>query len=147
MSQPLCTTMVCAADVRKGYKGCFADNDGPYDVPPYGGRHTLPACMDTNRLTHEQCALAAAQAGYEVYAMQWYGNCCMGTLADVVQMKTQLDESRCPTVPCYNGVGCIPEVHKVYTLGAFCGCPVTHAWPQTLFAASIFKFLRQLARM
>jgi hypothetical protein len=66
MLQPICTTMCCADDVRKGYKECFADGDGPYTVPSYGGRHTLPACLISNGFTHEQCALAAAQAGYEV---------------------------------------------------------------------------------
>jgi hypothetical protein len=45
----------------------------------------------------------------------------MGTKAHVVQMKTKLDESTCLTVPWYNGVGCMSETHKVYTIGAFCG--------------------------
>jgi hypothetical protein len=109
--------MCGADDVRKGYKGCFADLDGPYTVPPYGGGRTMPVCLNTDRFTHEQCALAAAQGGFEVYAMQSSGFCCMGTLVDVVQAKTKLDDSRCSTTPCLNGVGCINIVNKFYSIG------------------------------
>jgi hypothetical protein len=80
MLQPSYTVMGGADDVRKGYKGCFADLDGPYTVPPYGSSRTMPACLNTNRFTHEQCALAAAQAGYEVYAMQSRGFAAWGPL-------------------------------------------------------------------
>lgn len=107
-----------ADDVRKSYMGCFDDNDGPYNVPPWLGSHTLPACLNTNGFTLEQCALAAAQAGYEVYSIQASGYCCMGPLTDAVQMKTKYDDSECTTIPCYNGVGCINLVHKVYVVGA-----------------------------
>jgi hypothetical protein len=111
--------LMCGADdVRKSYMGCFSENDGSYIVPPWGGGHTLPACLNTNGFTLEHCALAAAQAGYEVYSIQDSGYCCMGTITDVLQMKTKYEESRCTTIPCYNGVGCIVRVHKVYVVGA-----------------------------
>jgi hypothetical protein len=117
--------MFNADDIRKGYKGCYADLDGPYTVPPWGSSRTLPACLNTNGFTHEQCAIAAALAGYEVYAMQSRGFCCMGTLADVVQTKTQLDDSRCSTTPCLGGVGCFDMINKVYSIGTPC-MPFTH---------------------
>ncbi len=112
--------MCGADDVRKGYKGCFDDLDGPYNVPPWGSSRTMPACLNTDGFTHEQCALAAAQAGYEVYAMQSSGFCCMGTLVDVVQTKTKLIDSRCRTTPCLGGVGCINMINKVYSIGTRC---------------------------
>jgi hypothetical protein len=120
MLQPSYTMMGGADDVRKGYTGCFADLDGPYDVPPWGSSRTMPACLNTNRFTHEQCALAAAQAGYEVYAMQSKGFCCMGTIVDVVQTKMKLDDSRCSTTPCLGEVGCFNMINKVYLIGTPC---------------------------
>jgi hypothetical protein len=114
--QPFYTHMCHADDVRKGYKGCFADGDGAYVASPWGGTRTLPAALNTNRLTHEQCALAAAQGGYEVYAMQASGYCFMGTLADVVQMKRKLDDSTCSTIPCLTEI-CLGMVNKVYSVG------------------------------
>jgi hypothetical protein len=117
---PICMAMCAADDVRKGYKGCFADQHGPYNVPPWGSSRTMPACLNTNGFSHEQCALAAAQAGYEVYAMQSSGFCCMGTLVDVVQTKTKLDDSRCSTTPCLAGVGCFDMINKVYSIGMPC---------------------------
>ncbi len=114
--------MTCPADdVRKGYKGCFSDGSGPYDAPPWGGGRTLPATLNTNGLTHEQCAQAAAQAGYDVFAMQASGYCFMGTLADVAQMKQKLDDATCNTLPCVGGNpnDCLGLVNKVYFIGAF----------------------------
>jgi hypothetical protein len=113
--------MFGADDVRKGYKGCYADGDGPYETPPWGRSRTLPAALDTNGLTHEQCALAAAQAGYEVFALQASGYCFMGTLADVAEMKQKLYDSKCSTTPCVrvDGIGCIGMVNKVYSIGAW----------------------------
>jgi hypothetical protein len=110
-----------ADDVRKGYQGCFSDGDGPYTTLPWGSGRTLPAALDTNGFTHEQCALAAAQAGYDVYAMQSERYCFMGNLADVAQMKTKLDHTKCSTTPCVqvDGIGCIVMVNKVYSIG---GC-------------------------
>jgi hypothetical protein len=78
---------------------------------------TLPGTLNTNGFTHEQCALAAAQAGYEVFSMQLDGYCFMGTLADVAQMKQQFDDATCNTVPCLGGVGCIVLLNKVYSIG------------------------------
>jgi hypothetical protein len=107
--------MCGADDVRNGYKGCFGDGDGPYRS--WLQKRTLPGTLNTNGFTHEQCALAAAQAGYEVYAMQLDGYCFMGTFADVAQMKRQFDDSTCNTVPCLGGVGCIVLLNKVYSIG------------------------------
>jgi hypothetical protein len=129
--QPCCTVLYDADDVRKGYKGCFADGDGAYVTPPWGGTRTLPAALNNNRFTHEQCALAALQAGYEVYAMQASGYCFMGTLADVVQMKQKLDDSRCTDIPCSEQVGCVGMVNKVYSFGAPC-MPFTAAWSKDI---------------
>jgi hypothetical protein len=147
--------MCGADDVRKGYKGCFADLNGPYTVPPWeGSSRMLPKALNTNGFTHEQCALAAAQAGYEVYAMQASGFCFMGTLVDVVQTKTKLDDSRCSTTPCLAGVGCFSLINKVYSLGTPCRCfsnagtatdtlqPVEARAQDT--ASDVYVFTRQL---
>jgi hypothetical protein len=109
--------MCGADDVRKGYRGCYADGDGPYPSAAWGGARTLPATLRTDGLTHEQCAVAAALGNYEVFAMQASGYCFMGTLADVAQMKRKLDDATCNTNPCVGGVGCIGWVNTVYTLG------------------------------
>jgi hypothetical protein len=111
--------MFCADDVRKGYKGCFADGDGTYVTSPWGGNRALPAALNTNGFTHEQCAQAAAQAGYDVFAMQANGVCFMGTLADVAQMKQKLDDANCSTTLCVGGVGCVSLVNKVYSIGVY----------------------------
>jgi hypothetical protein len=109
--------MCHADDVRKGYKGCFSDGDGPYKTPPWSGTHILPAALNTNNLTHEQCAQAAVQAGYDAFALQGSGVCFMGTLADVAQMKQKLDDATCSTIPCLGGTGCSVLVNKVYSVG------------------------------
>jgi hypothetical protein len=106
-----------ADDVRNGYKGCFADGDGLYVTPPWGGGRTLPAALNTVGLTHEQCAQAAVQASYDVFAMQANGVCFMGTLADVAQMKQKLDDVSCSAIPCLQPGGCAGMVNKVYSIG------------------------------
>jgi hypothetical protein len=115
-------------DVRKGYIGCYGDGDGPYVYAalPSGNGRTLPTALTTNGLKHEQCAHYAAQAGYEVFALQATGWCLMGTLGDVAQMKRKLDDVSCSTVPCLqvNNVTCRDQVNKVYLLGAFQDTPL-----------------------
>ncbi len=44
----------------------------------------------------------------------------MGTIVDVVQTKTKLDDSRCSTTPCLGEVGCINMINKVYLIGTPC---------------------------
>jgi hypothetical protein len=112
------TVMCCADDVRKGYKGCYSDGDGPYTLTPGGASRTLPATLNTDGLTHEQCAQAAGQAGYDVFALQASGNCFMGTIADVVQMKRKLGDDTCGSIPCVAGPGCAGMVNKVYVMSA-----------------------------
>jgi hypothetical protein len=110
--------MFGADDVRSGYKGCYADGDGPYWSTAWGGSRTLPVSLHSDGLTREQCALAAALAAYEVFAMQGSGYCYMGTLADAAQMRTKLEDASCSTNPCVNGVGCVGWINTVYTIGA-----------------------------
>jgi hypothetical protein len=107
-----------ADDVRKGYMGCYGDGDGPYTLTPSIASRTLPATLNTDGLTHEQCAQAAGQAGYDVFALQSSGFCFMGTFADVAQMKRKVADATCNTTPCVGGSGCINLVNKVYSLGA-----------------------------
>ncbi len=118
---PICRDLPGADDVRRGYKGCFGDKEGPYTTPPWGSGRTLPGALNTNGFTHEQCALAAAQAGYEVYAMQSHKYCFMGNLADIAQLKTKLDDAKCSTTPCVqtDGIGCLGDVNKIYSIGAY----------------------------
>ncbi len=74
----------------------------------------MPGALMTNGVTHEQCALATAQAGYEVFSMQANGVCFAGSLADVTQMKQQLDDATCSTIPCTT---CTAKANKVYSIG------------------------------
>ncbi len=53
-----------------------------------------------------------------MFALQGYGACFMGTLADVGQMTQKLDDATCSTTPCVGGVGCVEGVNKVYSIGA-----------------------------
>jgi hypothetical protein len=108
--------------------GCFADGDGPYETPPWGPRRTLPAALNTEGLTHEQCAQSAAQAGYEVYALQSHEYCFMGNLPDVAQMRTKLYDGKCSTTPDVQvgGIGCRGMVNNVYSIGAPSMCGLCH---------------------
>jgi hypothetical protein len=100
--------------------GCYGDGDGPYKSIPGGGKRTLPAALNTGGLTHEQCAQAAGQAGYDVFALQSSGNCFMGTFGDVSQMsaRRKLDDALCSATPCVAGTTCGGLVNKVYSIGA-----------------------------
>ncbi len=100
-----------ADNPRKGYKGCYADGDGPYASPAWGGNRTLPVSLFRYGLSIEQCAYAAALGNYEVFAMQSNGYCFMGSLADVAQMKHKLDDATCTSNP---GL-----VNTVYSIGAY----------------------------
>ncbi len=111
--------MFRADDVRKGYKGCYSDRNGPYVMSIWGNYpRTLPVALYVNELTHEQCAQAAGLAGYEVFALQGLGHCFMGTFADVDQMKQKFDDGVCNTTPCLVLDGCLGLVNKVYSIGA-----------------------------
>jgi hypothetical protein len=111
--------MFSADDVRKGYKGCYGDGDGPYKSLSWGGNRTLPATLNVYGLTHEQCAQAAGQAGYDIFSLQGQGFCFMGTLYDVSKMKRKLDDTICSTTPCVTGIGCVSWVSKIYSIGLF----------------------------
>jgi hypothetical protein len=109
--------MSSADGVQAGYKGCFGDGDGPYNSETWGGNRTLPATLNSYDLTYEQCAQAAARAGYEVFSLQGQGFCFMGTLADVDRMRQMQDDAICSTTPCVDGIGCVSWVSKVYSIG------------------------------
>jgi hypothetical protein len=116
--------MFYADDVRKGYIGCYGDGDGPYESQTFsGGNRALPASLFGDRVTHEQCAQAAARIGYEVFALQVSGQCFMGSLSDVAQMKRKLDDARCSAIPCVGGAGCVEWTNKVYSIGACSAYP------------------------
>jgi hypothetical protein len=107
-----------ADDISKGYVGCFRDGDGPYVTPPWGGGRTLPAALTSNGFTLEQCAQAAADSEYAVFAMQASRYCFMGRQTDLAAFTTKLDNATCNTTPCLNGVGCVGMVNKAYWLTA-----------------------------
>ncbi len=101
-------------DVRKGYQGCFGDGDGQYNTAPWGSGRNLPAALNTDGFTLEQCAQAAGAGAYDVFAMQASGYCFLGQLADVGTMKRRLDNAFCMTTPCLNGIDCVGMVNKVF---------------------------------
>jgi hypothetical protein len=85
----------------------------------------LPAALNTDGFTHEQCAQYAAQAGYEIFALQASGWCLMGTLADVANMQIKLNDYSSSTCPCVRSdeITCKGWVNKVFLIGALSSNP------------------------
>jgi hypothetical protein len=100
------------------YQGCFKDGSGPYNTFPWGSTRTLPAALNTDGFTIEQCARAAALRGFEVFAIQATGYCFMGTLEDVARMTQRLDDGSCSNIPCVGDGNCDGWINKVYSIGA-----------------------------
>jgi hypothetical protein len=101
------------------YLGCFKEEA---QSSPYGnGLRALPVFLSrSGAWTVDQCAVAARDKGYPVFALQGYGLCFMGALADVSKMiaasKKTSDDS-CSALPCAQaGASCPASLNKVYFL-------------------------------
>ncbi len=102
------------------YQGCYNDLRGPYT----NGR-TLPKVLDNFRMgvSVDECAAAARSRGFVVFALQGYGQCFFGSMADVASISSsqRLADASCNALPCPDSAasGCPGNINKVYvTYGA-----------------------------
>jgi hypothetical protein len=99
------------------YLGCFKDM---VQGAPYGdGFRGLPFNpFRSAGWTVDQCAVAARDRGYPVFALQHTLDCFMGTIADVAKMASQkTTDDACSGLPCTQpGVPCPLSLNKVYFL-------------------------------
>jgi hypothetical protein len=102
------------------YQGCYNDLGGPYT----NGR-TLPQVPDKFRtgVSLDECAAAARNRGFAVFALQGYGQCFFGSMADVASISSsqRLSDGSRNSLPCPASLaaGCPRNINKVYaTYGA-----------------------------
>ena len=111
------------------YQGCYAE----YDLPsrPYtvlGQLRSLPQVHNNFRVgSVEDCAAAARIKGFPMFALQWYGECFFGSMADVARLQAspqKLPDDNCALLPCPAGAAICPgNINKIFVLiGA-------HTWP------------------
>ncbi len=97
------------------YLGCYTDWGGRY-----GGR-TFPDLLDGGRyVSVDECAAAARDKGYQVFALEWYGECFLGSFADVAAMDAALlkkADDGCQSIPCAAGGPCPGWTLKVFFFG------------------------------
>jgi hypothetical protein len=102
------------------YIGCFKEEA---QNSPYGnGLWALPVSLTSSAgWTVDQCAVAARDKGYPVFALQGYGLCFMGAVADVAKMiaaSKKTTDNACSALPCAQaGTSCPPSLNKVYFIG------------------------------
>ena len=108
--------MGVAGTVQKGYMGCFADAGGDYTSRDWGAGRNLPVVLPADLMTLDQCAQYAASMGYEVFAIQGWGVCSMGSLRDVAAMKRRMEDTFCTFVPCLPQY-CKGFINKVFAFG------------------------------
>jgi hypothetical protein len=80
---------------------------------------TLPVQIDRDGWTVDQCAALARDRGYPVFALQWYHNCFLGSVADVARMiavSLNTTDAECSTVPCVANGPCVAGRNKVFFL-------------------------------
>ncbi len=99
------------------YQGCYDDSTGPF----LGGTRTLPQVLDNFRMGVgvDECAAAARSRGFPVFALQGYGQCFFGSMADVARLQAtqKLSDDSCSNLPCPpNAATCPGNINKVYFL-------------------------------
>jgi hypothetical protein len=94
------------------YQGCFLDTTGPFL-----GR-TLPQGLDGRKgVGVDDCAAAARSRGFPLFALQGYGQCFFGSMADVQRSQQKLADGDCNDLPCpASAATCRGYVNKVYIL-------------------------------
>jgi hypothetical protein len=110
----------CAGPPVYTYVGCYADGSGgPYEYAH--GQRTLPVLASGDGgLSMDECAAAARDRGYPVFALQWRGDCFMGSVADVAKMNAasqKLADSACLLIPCdQSAASCPGYINKVFLI-------------------------------
>ncbi len=67
----------------------------------------------------DECAAAARSRGLPVFALQGYGMCFFGSMADVARLQAyqKLSDASCINLPCAtSAASCLLNVNKVYFL-------------------------------
>jgi hypothetical protein len=101
------------------YQGCYTDSTtGPFQ----GGTRSLPQVHDNLRqgVSLDECAAAARIKGWPVFALQWYGQCFFGSMADVARLQAasqKLSDDKCNSLPCPGGAATCPgNINKIFVL-------------------------------
>jgi hypothetical protein len=107
------------------YLGCYHDANfdgrGP-TFPVWVGYDTSTGTWRYSSV--DECAAAARDRGYQVFALQWYGTCFLGSLADVAAMDAaalKRADDICQPVPCPPYSQCPGWTNKVFLLGGMPG--------------------------
>ncbi len=100
------------------YVGCYTDGYGPYTID--GNTRTFPARFGGNGVSVDECAVAARDGGYTVFALQYYGQCFLGSMMDVAELNAasqRIADSMCLNVPCVlPDEDCSGWINKVFSL-------------------------------
>jgi hypothetical protein len=101
------------------YQGCYDDSYGAY----FGGDRTLPQPYDNLRtgVGIDECAAAGRARGFPVFALQGYGQCFFGSMADLsrIQGTQKLSDDKCSNLPCpaaAAAANCPSRINKVFFL-------------------------------
>ncbi len=86
-----------------------------------GGTRQLPQVLDRFRtgVSLDECAAAARSRGLPVFALQGYGQCFFGSMADVARLETsqKLSDASCTNLPCpASAMSCAANINKIYTV-------------------------------
>jgi hypothetical protein len=86
-----------------------------------GGTRTLPQVLDKFRtgVSFDECAAAARNRGFPVFALQGYGQCFFGSMADVARLEAsqKLADASCINLPCpASATACTGKVNKIFTV-------------------------------
>jgi hypothetical protein len=106
------------------YVGCYNDGSGPYSVDGYA--RTFPVWLGSGTgLSVDECAAVAQNRGYQVFALQYFGECFLGSLADVAAMDAaslKTTDATCDVIPCVDrNIFCPGMTNKVFWLGGVPG--------------------------
>ncbi len=79
----------------------------------------MPQVLDEYRtgVGLDECAAAARSRGFPVFALQGYGQCFFGSMADVARLQTsqKLSDASCSNLPCpASAPACTENINKVY---------------------------------
>jgi hypothetical protein len=103
----------CAGPAYR-YLGCYSDPGGPYS-----GR-TLPQGLNGRTgVGVDECAAAARSRGFPLFALQEYGQCFFGSMADIKRNQAWqiLSDASCNDLPCpTSATTCRTATNKVFLL-------------------------------
>jgi hypothetical protein len=83
------------------------------------GTRTLPQVLDRTGVGLDECSAEARSRGFPVFALQGYGQCLFGSMADVARLQTseKVVDAFCTSLPCPASAAICPgKINKVYIL-------------------------------